>query len=79
VGLKALRERVQAERARRELEREVEIDAGDHDAFSLLHRHGRVLQVQENGDRLRVRIRTDRAGAGRIDRELQRRGARAHA
>jgi GTP-binding protein HflX len=79
AGLEGLRERIETERARRELEREVEIDAGDNDALALLHRHGRVVQVQEEGARLRIRYRTDRAGAGRIDRELGRRGSRAHA
>jgi GTP-binding protein HflX len=79
VGLERLRERVQAEQASREFEREVEIDAADHDALTLLHRHGRVLEVKEEGERLRIRYRSDRAGAGRIERELEQRGAGAHA
>ncbi len=78
-GLDRLESRILEVRALAEVEEEVVIEAGDGAALSMVHRHGRVLEVREDGTRLSVRYRADRAGAGRIAHHLARGGIRAHA
>ena len=78
-GLPGLLEQIRAERARTEVETEVEIASEDTTALSLLHRQGRVVEMTGEDGRLRVKVRTSPAGASRIRRQLGPGGQRAHA
>ncbi|MFQ5720424.1 MAG: GTPase HflX [Acidobacteriota bacterium] len=69
-GLPALARRIAAEQGRTLVEEDIDIPCRDREAMGLLHRHGRVLQVTSEGNRLRVRVRTSPIGAGRIRQGL---------
>ena len=75
-GLDLLVRCIDDERASTEIEAEISISNQDPSALTLLYRNGRVVEVCDDGDHLRVRVRTSPAGAGRIRRRLDER--RAH-
>ena len=74
-GIPDLLSRIRTERARTEIETAVEISPGDTAALAVLHRHGRVVEMNGEGEMVVVTVRTSPASAGRIRRQLATNGS----